>query len=762
MLSFKKSIITSCLMFTATLVADMPTQESLHPYQLIFRHLEGTGIGFNKGYTSVEAMLVTSRSTQFLPFVNLRGHVFNNGQGAGNFGGGFRYLYDSMCQAMGMNVFYDFRKTSHQTFNQMGAGLEYLFPHWELRVNGYFPVGRRTSHKEGIKFDHFSGNNLFIGFKREFAFTGVDGELAWHIQPFCRTDLYLGVGPYYFKGHLGHAALGGKARLEVKMTDYVTLQGIYSYDRVFHSRGSGEIAFNIPFGKRKCVTRTECCSCTSQRTLQTSLYNPPFRNEIMPLKKKRETEVAFDPATGAPLFFVFVDNTSSSAGTFESPFPTLAQAQAASKPADIIYVFPGDGTDTGMNAGITLQTAQRFLGSASSHRFNTQLGNILVPNLSTTSPQVSNGGGVAVTLAQFTEVAGFNVAGSIASTDPNITIDRNTINSGANCIDLSFTDAQGYTTISQNNLTTSAIAINLASDGTLSKVTTQIDRNFSLSAAAEMISINLTTGGIYQTSVIENNFLGATGISIITFDGSDNHGFAMLRNNITSTNFGFIVPAGGSGTQRNYAIQSNAFFGPRTGIGLTLNNPISFADVSQNSFFSKTNGIGISCQDGVPVGLNINGNLMQNIASDGMDITIIGGGSLDLALLNNFVQAAGVRGLLFEVQGDATTSNAVFLANTFSQNNANPAMTIQIVNGNSCVQVLNNKFLSNVGDFAASVALGNLCLSLIENSAPSFGYTLTQTGGTFQVGPTLETNIGPFFKTGTITIQDFNSCCTAP
>ena len=62
----------------------------------------------------------------------------------------------------------------------------------------------------------------------------------------------------------------------------------------------------------------------------------------------------------------FVDNSNQpgpGTGTYANPFNTLKAAQNASSPCDVIYVFPGNGSDSGMNQGIILQDNQKLLGT---------------------------------------------------------------------------------------------------------------------------------------------------------------------------------------------------------------------------------------------------------------------------------------------------------------------------------------------------------------------------------------------------------------
>ncbi len=156
---------------------------------------------------------------------------------------------------------------------------------------------------------------------------------------------------------------GGKLRAALDFSQYFRLEGNVSYDHLFRWIGQGQASVIIPFGRRERWTHrtahedevSPSCLC---RTLIQRAYQRVNRSEIIPVDKRRKTQVAIDPATGSPLFFVFVDNLSGSDGTIEDPYATLAEAQANSSPHDIIYVFTGDGTATGMNSGIVLKDFQ--------------------------------------------------------------------------------------------------------------------------------------------------------------------------------------------------------------------------------------------------------------------------------------------------------------------------------------------------------------------------------------------------------------------
>jgi hypothetical protein len=86
----------------------------------------------------------------------------------------------------------------------------------------------------------------------------------------------------------------------------------------------------------------------------------------------------------------FVDNTSHSQGTYESPFNTLSDAESASGPGDVIYVFKGDGTANGMNSGIVLKSRQQLLGAGIDQNISTTLGRVVIPAQESGLPMISN------------------------------------------------------------------------------------------------------------------------------------------------------------------------------------------------------------------------------------------------------------------------------------------------------------------------------------------------------------------------------------
>lgn len=122
----------------------------------------------------------------------------------------------------------------------------------------------------------------------------------------------------------------------------------------------------------------------------------------------------------------FVNNTNPlpGNGSYKNPFNQLILAQQASKKGDIIFVFPGDNTTTGMDQGFVMKTGQRLLGAGVHHKINFPQRKLVVRAASTTLPYITNTNGSVIVLANSCEVSGINIVNirngdGIIGGDPN-------------------------------------------------------------------------------------------------------------------------------------------------------------------------------------------------------------------------------------------------------------------------------------------------------------------------------------------------------
>ena len=416
------------------------------------------------------------------------------------------------CRVYGFNAYYDYRKTQKNNYNQIGIGLETIGNLWDFRVNGYIPVGREISQISNSKFAGFLGHHMMLSQKYQFAMKGGNAELGFHFGKSDFYDFYAAFGPYSFSGKIGPQIWGGKGRFVFRYKEYLTLELSNSYDKMFRNRFQGQITLTLPFGSGSCANQIDSGnSCCMPDVLLSRMVQPVERQEIIVLGCKRNCSAAIDPTTGNPFNFIFVDNTSHSLGTYESPYPTLALAQANSGAGDIIYVFPGDGTTTGMDAGIILKYNQKFWGSGIAHSIRTSQGNIIIPAHSSTLPKMTNISGNGITLASINEVSGIVLTdvsdnGIFGTNLRNIDISNCTIdNSTSDHIHLEYSGGQGN--LSLNNLTLvnglKAISIDAASSSMICDVKNcliQNNANYFIDASvASKANFNLTN------NIIENN-----------------------------------------------------------------------------------------------------------------------------------------------------------------------------------------------------------------------------------------------------------------
>ncbi len=377
----------------------------------------GDGVGYDKSYSTLAAFLSPSWARGFQPFLDLRGHIFVNGRWATNLGLGSRWQLGDTRYALGANFFYDWRNTfENLNPHQLGFGSELLGPHFDMRLNGYLPIGN-TSDQIMNAFDHFEGNFLISRGEAVAALANIQGEvgtyLPWWFNYF---DMYLAVGSYYlFKRDVVNTSVGDawgvQGRLSAQIFDGLTAAFNITYDRIFHARPQGYIAYSLPLGPSnmrprgsRWKRRYPSQECDESALMQRRMTQPVMRNEIVPIQTTDTRFIARDPNTGEPLFFIFVDNTSNSLGTFESPYPSMALAEANSGPGDIIYVFPGDGTSTNYDTGFVMKDRQVLQSATDTF----SLFNVSVPPLiSGSNPILTNTAGDALTLGNGVQVAGF-------------------------------------------------------------------------------------------------------------------------------------------------------------------------------------------------------------------------------------------------------------------------------------------------------------------------------------------------------------------
>lgn len=486
----------------------------------------GRGIGYKQNYSSLDLFLTPSWDRQFQPFLDFRGHVFNDGRMASNLGAGMRFITEDDEFALGVNVYHDFRATHDLKAHQLGFGLEGLFHYLDVRINGYFPIANDVKIHP-IRFHRFTGN--FIEFKRraQIAYSSANAEIGIPIPMCGKAEFYLATGPYYLWGRNVNQlkfreSHGWQGRVTAKFFEYFEIELAASHDNIFHRRAQVQASLSIPLGKRP--PKVHYSSCAKENFIARTKA-PAMRHEIIPMKKK-ESLFFLDDAEGDLLVIMFVNNLAvcPGSGTFENPFCTLALAEATSGATDVIYVFEGNGTSSGYNTGITLKEGQRLQGSGFGFNFN----RIFIPSRTAGNPTLTNTGGDGVTLASNTIVDGMTIVQPAPGPGDNATLGgRNVTNTliqnntfqgttggGSNFSNVYLIDARGVNTIQNNIFTgniTSGIGVWVDASTGSAHLTLQANNFTGLSSDFGIYVDNQFGPGTIRIAVRDNSFGGATG-----------------------------------------------------------------------------------------------------------------------------------------------------------------------------------------------------------------------------------------------------------
>lgn len=657
-------------------------ENGLSPYRISIRHIEKGGIGYEDGYTTLETFFASDPNKWAVtPFFDARGHIFDNGKWAVNAGAGIRRIWKN--RVYGFNTYYDYRNTSRFHANQMGAGIESLGTVLDFRMNGYLPIGAKTSDPYDFSFQTFSGHSMLISQKIQSAMKGADAEFGFHFGKGEIFDFYAAAGPYYFIGRSVASTWGGKGRISATYKNIFTAEISDSYDRTFHNKFQGQISFNFRFGPRTQV-KEGGRTCKIARTLNERMFQTIARQEIIVIDTPTVTTKAINPATGLPYYFVFVNNTSSSSGTIESPYPSLAQAQENSSPSDILYIFPGDGTTTGMNSGITLKDNQQLWGSGIAHSIQTTVGTLSIPSQTLTSPILTNlnidTDGNGVTLANNNSISGLTFAACY-----------NDAIYGANIETLTVSDCLFQTT------TTYPIEASFPNSGSISITNNQFSNNVN--------GILLNLNGTSTLVCSNNTFAGQTSVSSTPIEiiANNNTFSAQIENNLFQQNTtGSLRVALNTTSQTNLIVQNNTFSTNATGSQSTLASNVTLI----------TTGTAENCS------IQMNGNRFSDNTSNSLYLHT-SGAITNLAITVDSNTMSNNGGSAVVIATPSTDLNFSMANNTISDGNDNAIAVITGTGSTSGNITIDHNTISGIGNSSNGMAFNqdftNLSLTITNN-----------------------------------------------
>jgi len=241
-----------------------------------------------------------------------------------------QYSDTTITDASGSYVF-----AGGQTYQQVGVSGEWLTDYGNLRSNGYIPVGT-TAQQMGP----FVGNSLLCTNGINAALAGADLEVGAWIPGLADWAGMVSVGGYAY-GNSRYNTVNGTdvvpwfggvyTRLDLTLIRNWDFSLQANNDSFFDWTGFARLTYRMGGSRR--------------RNVPDQMEQPMMRNEHI-VRTHTAPVQAVNPVTGLPYTVYHVDNSTTlspaGVGTWENPYTTLTQAQAAATADyDIVFVRAG-------------------------------------------------------------------------------------------------------------------------------------------------------------------------------------------------------------------------------------------------------------------------------------------------------------------------------------------------------------------------------------------------------------------------------------
>lgn len=451
--------------------------------------------------------------------------VFSIPAAGADVSGGFWFDYDD-----------DQQGAFAHTMTAVGASAKIKTRKWDLYGNGYFPIGT-TNYAQGDP----TGANCFLNHSIvlqpgiDSALRGFDAMFRIKPESLAHINGSFEFGGYGYTSDLVNTFGGVRVRSGVQLMQGLVVSAEVNHDNRFDFTGVLSLAMIYGGSARG----------TEYGLLARDL-EPTVRNDHI-VRFQQDLVLAIDPDTGLPYNVFHVDNTADPGfadGRVETPFTTLAAAEAAASADDIIFVREGDGTTRGMDQGIVLQDGQLLLGDGVRHLIPVQNGELFVlcNDIDGNLPTITNTtGGPAVTLANRNTVRGFvidntvpgafvsnGIEASAGTTQTTGTIEDVTI-VGPVLNGIFLDDIAGNWRFARNNISGSGF------DGIF------IDNACDPTSVFDFVSNSITQNG--RDGIHIEDYDGAEfNFTTNNVNGNFRHGIRMERFKGTGGDFNFIAP----------------------------------------------------------------------------------------------------------------------------------------------------------------------------------------------------------------------------
>ena len=596
--TFKYSIIGlfSCLISAVPVVAQTTTNSVIPRFSGSFT---STGAGYQEPYFGIEGFIPFQNATKDnLTFLEGRLLISTDATMGGNVVLGHRFSASNDA-VWGGYVAYDIRDTGNKVFNQIGLGIERLGKNWDIRANGYIPVGNsKQVISESFRSLGFTGNSFLLDVNRQFevALAGFDVEAGTQIARFGTGDLRAYGGMYYYTGESLGSALGVRGRLVANPTDNVSLGLMLQHDSIFDTR----LVFNasVDFaGSSRRVLKDDVRTRFAE-----SVQRIPTIGVIG--KTENTQEPASNAQTGKPLEFRYVTpGTAAGDGTIENPTGNIQTALSGAKPEDIIYVEFSNSASEGFNIPDGVQVLSNALPRFVETR---ELGKVQIPNSGTGQLPVVNG---TVTMGNNTTLEGFaitNATGNAiqASGVNNLTITNNQITNPEGQ-GISLNGVGGRNIISNNTIqNTGSQSIFLQGFGN-NQQSFNVENNIINNSRSQGIFAQASDTSQQQVNLKDNLITNTTGTGVFiqannnatqTVNITGVEARATVKDSVGDGGQGIFVTANGAAQQNIKIENSTASNNAAQGIFVSANTGAKQTFTIDNSTATRNAGQGVFIQ----------------------------------------------------------------------------------------------------------------------------------------------------------------------
>lgn len=177
----------------------------------------------------------------------------------GSVGLGYRFRHENGW-VYGFNGYFDYLNSQYDNgFTQLGLGVEALSQDWELRANGYLPVGDIEAALASANAALIEAGRLVFRAGEETALQGFDGEIGYRLPfltPDDLTQIKLFAGGYWYTGEGVEDVPGVSARVELSRAGLpafgngsrLTLVAGLTYDEQYDTQGIFLARLRVPLG----------------------------------------------------------------------------------------------------------------------------------------------------------------------------------------------------------------------------------------------------------------------------------------------------------------------------------------------------------------------------------------------------------------------------------------------------------------------------------------------------------------------------------